>query len=1311
MRKILFFLLILFAIGETNAQGFSFNCARDTLIPGCPANLCITLKTLIPDPSRQAPTYAVGSSGQLPSCLLASANPGVPGAPTSLDLDDRYSAVFPIGFPFTFFGTTQSSLVVSSNGYICFDLTKTGTFSHYGILRSGGGLSATTGTPENLPSTLYDKGLIMGPYHDIDIGITTSPTRLISYQTSGLAPYRKWILNYYKIPLFSAACNPLFQNTHQIILYESTGIVDINIFDKQICTGWNQGRAMVGMQDMNRTSAVMAPGRQASDAPWGSVGMNESWRFTPTGGIPLFRRVELYDMAGTLISTGTTVPLPTGDREVSFPNVCPPSASSTPYVIKAFYDKIDDPTTEIVAYDTININRLNGLLATATTTPANCANPTGSITVASVNGGLPPYQYSLNGGPAQVSNVFTGLASGIYTVTITDASGCIQPITVTVPSITGMTGTATPTPTGCPGANNGIITATATSGTAPYQYSINGGPFQLSNVFGGLAPGTYTITFKDANGCLGTATATVVAGASLTGTAVSTDATCAGVNNGTITITPTSGAPPHQFSADGGPFQLSNVLTGLAPGNHTITFKDANNCTGTLTVFVGTGSGILFTTHITPPSCAGAANGSITINTATGSAPFSYSIDGGTAQLSNIFNGVAAGTHSILITDAVGCTGSVNVSMPAGVGGLTGNAVPVGTSCPGVNNGSITVTPTNGLAPYQYSLNGGAYQGGNIFSGLAAGTYTIGIKDASNCSGTLTVTVAAGVNLTATSAVVNPPCAGINNGSITVTPTTGTAPYQYSINFSVPQSNNTFTGLAAPATYNISFTDAIGCSGTISVSLVANTAISTTVAAQNPLCFAAANGNVTLNPAGGVSPFQFSKDGGATFQPSNVFSGLTAGTYTFRITDNVGCIKDTVVTLSQPSLLTASAAATASTCNGNDGTIVVTGGGGTTGYQYSVDGGATYQNSNSFTLAPGNYSNIIVKDANGCTANTAAVVSLVDAMFLNAGNDTVVCVGSGVTLQPITNTETSVFTWTPAVSLNNGALKNPVASPTDTTQYVLTAQWGLCTRKDSLIVNVLHKPIANAGNDTAICYKTFALLQGSASNTSGPVSYAWSPATKAFPPNTASSTARPDSTLLYLLTVKDNYGCNFTVTDDKLVTMQPPVPAYAGNDTNAIYGVPHQMFSSGGVSYLWSPAGPLNNPTAQFPIATLYNDTYFTVTVTDIAGCKGTDGVFIKAYKGPTYYVPNAFSPNGDGLNDIFRPTPVGMVSTEYFRVFNRYGELIFETKKWMDGWDGTFKGKKQPQGSYVWLIKGTDKNGKIVEMKGTVLLLPGGTN
>ena len=497
--------------------------------------------------------------------------------------------------------------------------------------------------------------------------------------------------------------------------------------------------------------------------------------------------------------------------------------------------------------------------------------------------------------------------------------------------------------------------------------------------------------------------------------------------------------------------------------------------------------------------------------------------------------------------------------------------------------------------------------------------------------------------------------------------------------------------------------------------LTTNPPITATSTMVMPLCNGNTNGSITLSPSGGVAPYQYSINGGAAYQASPVFNGITAGTYNFLIKDALGCIYGFTFILNQPPALTAAASPIAATCNDNDGSLTVTAGGGTPAYQYSIDNGVTWQAGTVFTVSSGTFNNNIwVKDANNCIARTSTVVALIDTMRLELGADSTICIGQSVTFAPQTNAQTNIFKWTAAPTLlqseiDKDSIANATVTPPATKKFYLTAKWGACQRIDSLLITVQKKPVAHAGNDTTICSKTPAYLNGYASNVSGLVYYTWAPISPLMTfvvPDSSSAIVIPDSTQQFIFNVKDGYGCGFSVFDTMKVFIDPPVPAFAGNDTNAVRGVPHQLFSSGGVSYVWSPAGPLNNPFIKKPLATLYTDTYFRVLVTDAIGCTATDDVFIKVYDGPTYYVPNAFSPNGDGLNDVFRPIPVGIASTDYFMVFNRFGEQVFQTREWLKGWDGKFKGKDASMGVYTWMLKGKDKNGKVVEMKGTVVLM-----
>ena len=1389
MKRLLLLTILALSIYTSKSQQLSFTCPRDSIL-GCNAT-CLVIKGQFPDLHALATDYTYKDVSAQSQCRPY-VDPGTAGPSTNLSADDYYSDTLFLPFRFPFYGSTYGSLIASTNGYLSFDTTRALLSCAWQLTIAG-----------NVPNTTYDRALIMGPWHDIDMNpaITNSPTRQVKYNVVGNAPNRKWILSFYKIPLYSMTCNPLIENTHQIILHESTGIIEVFIKDKQQCPSWNNGDAMIGIEDWNRTKAVIPPGRAATDPPWGSIGMNETWRFIPKDGATLYRSVQLLDATGTVVATGDTTRLDVNTFETSFPNICPPAGNSL-YVIKTTYQKIDDPTPGATIYslDTINILRQAALPVTATMTPTTCGSNTGTITV-TVAGGVGPYTYSLDGGASQPGNIFTNVSSGPHTVFAQDIAACNNTVPVIVTSISSLPSTVIIANTSCPGVNNGSITVTPTAGVAPFTYTLNAGAPQPGNVFPNLAPGTYQVAFTDALGCTGTVTPdpVVAAGTAITSTSNTNGTSCVGQNNGSTTITPTSGTAPYSFSIDGGASQPTGVFTGLTPGSHTITITDAGGCTGTKTIFVFTGGGITSNISSTGTSCPGINNGTITVTPLNGTGPFTYSLDGGPSLPGNPITGVAAGIHNITITDATGCTGTNSAAVSIGIGNtgtisstgascpgindgtitaiptsgtapfnflldgviiyptgnisgvssgphtvlitdfngcsitlsttvtagpaVTGSAIATNTSCPGVNDGTITVAP-GGIPPYTYTLNpGNIVQPNNpVFIGLAPNTYTITFTTGSGCNGTVTIpnplVVAAGPFLTATFNQFDPPCANINNGTITINPG-GVAPYTYVLTGPggpYNQATPTFSNLS-PGVYNFTFTDGNGCTGTGGpVTLTTNAPITTTVTLTMPLCNGVSNGIITLNPSGGVVPYEYALSPFALYQSSGTFNNLATGTYTFRIRDFAGCTKDTTVTLGEPTLLTASAvnSATAS-CSGNDGTITVTGSGGTPAYQYSIDNGVNYQSSNVFTApAVGAYPNIKVKDANGCIANASTTVVLVDAMFLTLGPDTTICVGSSVKMLPQTSAGTSLYNWRPLDpivtnpnTIDTSTIRNATMTPTDTATYILNARWGACVREDTIIVNVLHKPIPNAGLDTAICNQTYAILRGSATNLSGPVYYVWTPAGSVQDDSSAVTIATPGSiSQVYTLTVTDNYGCNFLVRDSVLITVQPPVPAYAGNDTTAILGVPHQLFGSGGVDYLWSPSFPLNLATQQNPLATLTNDQQFVLQVTDIAGCIGYDTVFVQVYVGPNYYVPNAFSPNGDGLNDIFRAVPVGIAKTDWFRVFNRYGQLVFETNEWLKGWDGKFQGRAQPMGVYVWIIKGVDKGGRVVEMKGTVMLV-----
>jgi gliding motility-associated-like protein len=655
VKKIFFLHIMIYAVltGSVKAQNsFSWNCSRDTII-NC-AQQCITLKAKIPNIHNSSSTYSVNATSAN-GCFRQYVSPGAPGTSTNLTIDDRYSSVITLPFNFNFFGSLYTQLVASTNGYVCFDITKAGAFSHYGILNSGSSLSATTGTPQNLPSTLYDKGLIMGPYHDLDPSTGTNPpaTMRIKYDVTGTAPHRRWILSFNTVPLFQAACNSLNQNTHQIVLYESLNVVEVFINTKQQCATWNQARGMVGMQNFTQNAAIMAPGRQASDPAWGPINMNESWRFTPASGPTTYFKCELFDMAGNLVSNGDTTNAGNNIFDVSFENVCPPLTGATSYVVKSTYLV---GSTPIIATDTIRAIRGSGLTATTTTIPASCANNnTGSITV-NVSGAPGPYEYSINNGATwQASNVFNQPA-GTYTIMFrVVGSTCSSSTTATIATGPGnVTATYAITNVRCNGGTDGAIIITPVGGTAPYQYSSNGGvSFQNSNAFT-LGAGTYNIVVKDVNNCSHSGTATITQPAVLAATVTTANATCSATPNGVITVsTATGGVSPYTYSIDGTNFQSSNTFN-VNPGSYTVTVKDANACTKTYSVQVGLTNNLVLTTRNDTTICQ---NVGVQMNTtANVGASFNWSP---TTGLSN--PNIASPIASPLVTTTYQVTATLGV--------------------------------------------------------------------------------------------------------------------------------------------------------------------------------------------------------------------------------------------------------------------------------------------------------------------------------------------------------------------------------------------------------------------------------------------------------------------------------------------------------------------------------------------------------------------------------------------------------------------------------------------------------------------------
>jgi gliding motility-associated-like protein len=491
------------------------------------------------------------------------------------------------------------------------------------------------------------------------------------------------------------------------------------------------------------------------------------------------------------------------------------------------------------------------------------------------------------------------------------------------------------------------------------------------------------------------------------------------------------------------------------------------------------------------------------------------------------------------------------------------------------------------------------------------------------------------------------------------------------------------------------------------VNVTEPTALALSATTVPVICNAQTNGLINIISSGGIAPYQFSIDGGTTWQSANSFN-VGAGNYTVTMKDANNCTTTTDVTITEPAALTATAITTNASCNGgNDGAIIITATGGNNTYSYSIDNGVNWQSSNNFHLAPGNYT-VLVKDALNCTISVNAVVNLTNNLLLAPQPDVTICESKSTQLDVVSNG--LQYDWSPATGLSAVNIPNPVASPTSTTQYVVKVTLGRCNATDTVVVRVNPAPIPNAGPDIFICYGQSATLQGA-----GGTVYQWTPSTFLSSSSNPNAISTPDSDITYVLSIlADANGCAGLTKDSVHIDVTPPLQVLTyPADTIGYPGDQFQLLAvpsdPDAINFIWTPSVGLSNALIANPVVTIGNigaDVLYKVVASTVAGCKGEAFVNVRVYKGPDIYVPTGFTPNGDGKNDKFTPFPVGMKSYNYFRVFNRWGQVVFQTKKLNDGWDGTIGGQLQPDGIYVWMIEGITKDDRIITKKGTVMLI-----
>jgi gliding motility-associated-like protein len=344
---------------------------------------------------------------------------------------------------------------------------------------------------------------------------------------------------------------------------------------------------------------------------------------------------------------------------------------------------------------------------------------------------------------------------------------------------------------------------------------------------------------------------------------------------------------------------------------------------------------------------------------------------------------------------------------------------------------------------------------------------------------------------------------------------------------------------------------------------------------------------------------------------------------------------------------------------------------------------------------------VTLTDPFGCVGSDSVKVDVKLFVTLFGGNDTTICRTDAVVLQ--LTSDALHYIWTPPTGLNDPTLKNPTAAPLVTTTYHVVGNIGKCIAEDDITITPVPYPAANAGPDKTICIGESAQL-----NASGGSIYSWSPTaflTAANIPNPVS--VNPTDNVRYIVTVRDILGCPKPVKDTMILYVAKIIADAGPRDTSVVLGQPLQLNAKGSINYSWTPITWLNNPSINNPIALPQVDIEYVVRVSNNAGCFDTDSIRVHVFKvQPGLFVPNAFTPNGDGNNDIFRPVALGMKSIDIFRVYNRWGQMLYSGTGNGAGWDGRFGGKQQEAATYVWYAEGIDYLNNKIKRKGSVILI-----
>ncbi|MFZ5941964.1 MAG: gliding motility-associated C-terminal domain-containing protein, partial [Bacteroidota bacterium] len=922
---------------------------------------------------------------------------------------------------------------------------------------------------------------------------------------------------------------------------------------------------------------------------------------------------------------------------------------------------------------------------------------TAQIFIETVIGGVLPYEYSIDNGLTFSSNsLFTGLPAGDYQTVVRDLNGCTaignnnkitEPSPIVISSYTQIDITS------CFDAPEGEILLSAVGGTGDLLYTLDGTDSNIFGQFSNISGGEHTVSISDENSCQKDTLVDILRPQAILFTTVTiTDVTgCPGGTNGSIDVTATGGTGTLLYSLEGSPYGASGSFAGLSAGAYLVSVKDDNDCTHDTTINVAEPGPITITGEsATPVSCTGSTDGSVSITVSGGTLPYNFTLNpGGATNNTGTFDNLAPGFYTVDMNDAAGCgpltSGSLEVTEPPlfQLDSLKSSDI----SCFGAADGEIHIYVSGGVPPYNYSIDDRAtYDPALDFTGLNPGSFEVWIQDSYGCeiyAGTVTLNGPAEIILTTTVTDVAG-CFGENTGAISVSASGGSGTYEYSLDGSVYQASGDFTGLGA-GFYTIFALDNTGCEVSLHESIDQPEEL--VVSIEKTDAFNALPGEIIIHATGGTPPLEFSIDGtGGTFTTDTIYGGLSEGLYPVVVRDANGCLyQEDVEILNIPPLDVTIVTGDVSCAGANDGQITFNPVNATGTVQYSIDNGASFAGNAVFTGLPGDSTYLLIaRDEEGKEYTGTATISEPDPLEAYADITAAECSSysetGSIDLTVSGGTGSYVFAW------RDGSANEDQPALNSGWYYFEVMDENGCVLNDSAYVPALVILEANAGQDTTICQGETIQLNGQ-----GGTMVSWSPATYL----SSQTIADPVASMVmedisYAFTVSEDsspYGC-YDI-DTLKISVLPVSGVTAIRDTVIILGQSVELSVEGGpfASYLWVPSTGLDNDTSSTPVAMPSATTWYYLYVVNENGCTETDSLLIEVIE--KFKVYNSFSPNGDGYNEYFEIDQAYRFPEMVVEVYARWGDKLFSSVGYTDDkrWDGTFKGKPAPVGTYYYVI------------------------